>query len=684
MNIPTEVVPKIVNIQHPIGVPFITNNAKQAFHKRMIENNTPIVTEKIESLPLHNDGDVTKVTQTGYPLAKTNPPLRSPTAVYDQYAPLVDLSGNKRFLPTNYAQLTTPTSAVSYGPNVKMPVQQVYNINLPGPTGRHVEMNKIYEDILPGKDTKLYFYTLGERLQIHDYLRQILIKISDGEEIGIDNTHSNSLLSYIKLMDLNPNYYSPLFNNPYAGLPYGLLIYRSCYPIRFQSYGKTIGCAKDTISLTLRLYSLSVAAYCSYQFKQPIYKKYDVWRELIYYQYVKEHILKRRQSPHFVLLYAYFISPNNQIDYFSLKRKSLTSSQLLSQEYQNFQKIFNGTYSLTVPLTIKVKSRLPDEIDTRLTSYSGNTLILVTECPTQNIYQWASRIYENEGLIHRMISDGTHDEFIWYGILFQIVSALYVMQINCIYINEMTLADNVYIKDLPNVNQSRGHWKYVIDNIEYYLPNNGYVVLIDSNYKEIAVNKIITDECKRDYKIYINYLYNKTDSATKIKNNVFQNYRRLINSNAFTKEHTTNNVMKPPPSIMKLLDAMTMDNETDLAVIITKYFRSLMNNRIGTYLRKDTEVPHIRQTIELPLRGKLAIEVIEDQLYRWCLVLNVQSGGMVEILTKDHPKDSLFVTKTVRPETLKTYSSVETIDQDYHGKINLSNDELLETYVISN
>ena len=34
---------------------------------------------------------------------------------------------------------------------------------------------------------------------------------------------------------------------------------------------------------------------------------------------------------------------------------------------------------------------------------------------------------------------------------------------------------------------------------------------------------------------------------------------------------------------------MTRDHETNIGKIIFKYFRSFMNNRIGTLLRKDTK-----------------------------------------------------------------------------------------------
>nr|URM62240.1 hypothetical protein [Mimivirus sp.] len=229
-----------------------------------------------------------------------------PYAVYDQYVPTVELPGvGKKFSPAAFQNLLGPTSVVSYGPNVRMPMQQVYNINLPGPTGDQAMTNKIYENLLPGKDAKFTSTTIGERVQIWDYIRQILIKINDGEDISLDMDGQNNLMNYIKFMELNPNYYSPISNNPYKGLPYGLLIYRSCFPIRLDQTSQSVTCARNSLGLNIRLYALTCAEYYSYKFRQSYLIEYDVWRELAYYEYIRENIIKKKQSPNFPLLYAF-------------------------------------------------------------------------------------------------------------------------------------------------------------------------------------------------------------------------------------------------------------------------------------------------------------------------------------------------------------------------------------------
>lgn len=597
-------------------------------------------------------------------------------------------------LNPNLRHLFAPTTAASYGPNIQMPVQKVYNINLPGPTGGHVEMNKIYENILPIKDIKFSFITLGERLTMYDYIRQILVQINDGEDISLDSDGHRSLMSYIRFMELNPNYYSPLTNNPYKGLPYGLLIYRSCFPIQLDSISHTIVCATESIGLNIRLYSLTIAEYYSYKFRQPIYLEYDVWREIAFYEYVREHILKKRLCPHFPLLYAFFLSPNRKIDFFSLKKGCLTQKDFLTKEYLRFKEVHEmrklTPSNITVrPLTMtdygrRWVNKLPDEIDIELQHYSGTTLIAVTEAPHHNLYQWSSRIYKTEGIVRKMVSHGFYDYDVWLGIIFQIVCALYVMQLHGIYLREMTIEDNVYIKDLPSFGKGTGYWKYVIDGIPYFVPNYGYLVLIDSNFKDIIPESKTLPKTKREYKIYTSNIFGKRYALQSVQKKVFENYQRIINPNAFTKQHTKNNVMKPPETILSLLERMALDPETDLGVVISRYFRSLLNNRIGTYLRKDVEIPHLRDMTTPFKQGEMVVEVIAENLYKWAMVKQILADGLVEIITRDTPDSSDFVDKQVRIETLKQYPPTERIEQTFVGTdVNFSEENLLEIYVIT-
>ena len=57
-----------------------------------------------------------------------------------------------------------------------------------------------------------------------------------------------------------------------------------------------------------------------------------------------------------------------------------------------------------------------------------------------------------------------------------------IVNVKKVFINQFTLFGNVYVKDITaNINVIN-HWKYKIDGIEYYVPNHGFLTLIDSDY----------------------------------------------------------------------------------------------------------------------------------------------------------------------------------------------------------
>ena len=113
------------------------------------------------------------------------------------------------------------------------------------------------------------------------------------------------------------------------------------------------------------------------------------------------------------------------------------------------------------------------------------------------------------------------------------------MKLKQITFFEMTLRDNVYIKDLMNNEQSVGYWKYIIGGFEYYIPNHGFLLLIDSSYKDIEQDTISGGVwSKPDDKI------NK--EIFKVYGNVDPNFDNkkleVIPSTTLTHEETFNNM----------------------------------------------------------------------------------------------------------------------------------------------
>lgn len=619
------------------------------------------------------------------------------SGVYPQYV-LNNVAPN---MNADMKHLFAPSSALSYGPYgpaIPLPMQNVYKINLPGPVGGHQEVKQIYEAALPYKDVKLSAMTIGERVQLYEYIRGILGRGGDGEEIDLEggDRRQNSLLSYIKFLELNPKY-DIRSNNPYNELPFGLLIYRSCFPIRLDTISNSTQCSDQSTGLNIRLYALNQAEYLTHYHRQNyLAQKYDVWRELTFYDYIKNNIIIPKQSPNFPIMYTYLYSKNGKIDYFKLKSNCLSQRDRETAYYERYQRLFKtrNPNTATYPILMGTNrsldmqdGKMPDEVNPELQAYSGVTMIIITEAPSNNLYTWASKIYNVEGNFNqRMTNTGVYDEHIWYSVYFQIMSALYVMQKHNIYLRNMTIKDNIYIKKLKDVHGAVTYWKYIIDGVPYYVPNYGYLVMIDSNYKDIIIdtNTVATP---REYKFYANNIFGITYDVSEIKLKCYENYKRIVNTNAFSREHTQNNVTRPPLQIMNFLEKLTADiSEINIGKVIFNNYGQYMNNRIGTYLKKDTEVPNIRDGLPKGFKsGEMVIEVLEDQLFKWALfVKNVEGvDGMIEIYTRSTPDSKDFVTKEIRLENIKQYSAAEKVEQTYNvDKHKLSEEELLETYMI--
>ena len=90
-------------------------------------------------------------------------------------------------------------------------------------------------------------------------------------------------------------------------------MYRSCYPIRLGQ-SNSIECSKSSIGMNIRIYLLSKYDDSTHTSALSRYNS-DVWRELDYYQYIREEIIKHNISPNFVSLHSYYMTKNTGINF---------------------------------------------------------------------------------------------------------------------------------------------------------------------------------------------------------------------------------------------------------------------------------------------------------------------------------------------------------------------------------
>ena len=289
------------------NTPFLTNDERSTFKKRSAENpprEPPILME-----------------QTIYDTSKSKAP---PPQVPPAYVPVYDEVGSAIATIPSFNNLSVPNPAYN------QPFQKIYNISMSNPITNYTSINRVFEDVIPGDPRSLSFNTLYERTQLKNFMRNIILDHQDGEEMCI-NGGKNSILSYIKLMEINP--YS-LKINPFEDLAQNFLLFRAGYPIRYDTQKNNLELAKESVGLNIRLYNMSIGEVRAEIINKHINKfDFDLWREIEYYKFVRDEILLKNVSPNFASMILYKIDSKSVIDW---KQLSVGKSTI---NYSNSYKI---------------------------------------------------------------------------------------------------------------------------------------------------------------------------------------------------------------------------------------------------------------------------------------------------------------------------------------------------------
>jgi len=655
-----------------------------------------------------------------------------------------------------------------YGPQYVPPVVvKNYTIQTDDVTGSLKKLSMVYEDVLPNRKFSPSHTTLSERIRDYQFIRAVLLNNADGNDIDLHGTSMNSICSHVKIDNDNVNPYNPYKHseNPFKGLPYGFLLFKSGYPIR--NVNSSIEYAQDSTEINLRIYKMLEGSYDMIRVNKGIHYKYDEWREVAFYEYIRDHILKKNICPNFVNMYGFYISRDACIDYDGInsmdidlekKReleykahtdptnnklmasaKNVPKSTLINNIVNNVvnnvknyvsnpaeydvSNIYNNPISQVPAFNLDASnfgySMLPPQnnddnriacellgandpqnqpsLETvingkvykqkNLDSYMGKSLVILTESPTYSIIGWATTTYQTfDNVKHEMIRRGYHDGSEWMNIFAQLMFGLYTMQMHRICISNFSLEKNVFVKDLTLKGTVTDYWKYKINGIDYYIPNVGYLVMIDSNFRDLDISN--DDKHYSKLKKIKGDIFSRSDNVT--DDDLFKMFKNCFTTNAFGNEFKRSGGVQPPDNVMKTFLGRIMNdvtNKNDIAYFIEKYLRQFLHNRIGTYL-KENEIQYKRPLNGELKKGQLLIhESISDKtgekLFKIVMVIEPLIGGQTTILTKFNPSDPDIIDSKVPNSSLSSYSEVETIQQSFKTTENIKEDALLETYIIS-
>lgn len=739
--------------------PNISNDAKNTYNK--FQQEKPQMQEKTEpSTPVLAEQKI-------YDIKNQMSPLIAEQKIYD-----TTIQTTKAPKPGDFIGSTIPvnnpfnTNYNSIGPggdtntnpvNIVKPV----NITFSNPIGgSHIALNKVYEDMLPGDNVIYSLKSVYERKQLINFIRGMILETGDGEEISVTVGGHKSLLSFLKLIEINP--YN-LEKNPYKSLSKGFLLYSSAYPVRYDRSRNKVDISKQSLGINIRMYELTKGANEAEKIGSNIsYDNFDIWREIKYYEYIREDILKQNISPNFISMYLYTTDSTSKINYDALnmirtknkpsiynmleqqntnkinnlheldplqflmdhayglksKNKTLLNTSYVPSEdkinniirylrKRNYIKShslnnnvwtqegisFLGTknyFSQNIPEdNIHVESNITREQIIKLAliigkvDFSvkiGKSLVALTEAPTSPLLSWASPTSENFGTVQRMTETGYHTPEVWKSIIFQMVYTFAVLQKKNIYFKKMSLENNFFIKDIFVNNEQRDHWIYKVNNINYYIPNYGYILMFDSNYVDIMDETIktvgVVDSDILKYKIVSDTLYgDKNDlDNNSIKTQIYTAFKYIVNSNNFTTSLDRMGGLKPDSSVLDLLNKINSYDDTNIENYFSLFFIEFMHNRIGTVLTNDEMSVIGNMFINNFKIGEMVAYRESNNIYKWAIYLGASSElRQVNIALNDR-------IQTISTGQLRKLPDTEIIKQTTKNRVLYDSEYTIETY----
>jgi len=634
-------------------------------------------------------------------------PVPQPMINFQYYEPKQQMMGR----PMGPEPANFLATQQMYGNSMMVPMQapvlaidKSYKINVGsiGPNINHAKMYRVYEDALPPKLMNSTLKTLNERISIYDFIKATIFSGSDGENIGMDEyAKGKSLVNYVKYDELNPYNTYKYSDNKYKGMPKNFMLYRSCYPIR-QGSGNTSMCAPNSLSVNIRIYRITNGSYEISKTHTNFYD-YDEWNEVAYYEFIREKIMKKYVCPNFVNMYGYFISDDCRIKFDDINLAMNNKNALVKEpEYIDAKPedigqlvIPRGTVGQPQQQNQQNQQKQVKTLIQNPKAYTGKALIILTESPTYNLFNWASKTYHrlDKGDVRRMVNSGVHDEKVWFSVLFQLMAALYVMQINGIYLDNFDMANNVFIKDISHESVTK-FWKYKIDDIDYYIPNNGFVVMINSNFKDLpnaqtdlTILQKAQGEKQTHHKIGGSCVGNPLNlTPDQLKEKSFEMFKNVFNANIYGEEFIRYGGCRPPEAVIRMLENIVSEASSTGSKNIGHYIvgnmKIFIHNRVGTYL-KETELNNIRRHDNSETE-KGEIMVLDDSSGSSIYVMYLSvASDKAQIITKNKHTDTDYIQKDVPITSLHKYSKAEPIQQNFKPtESSLNDDDLLETYTI--
>jgi hypothetical protein len=153
-----------------------------------------------------------------------------------------------------------------------------------------------------------------------------------------------------------------------------------------------------------------------------------------------------------------------------------------------------------------------------------------------------------------------------------------VMEKEGIYFNNFSLENNVFIKDVQTDGTGNSCWVYKVNNIEYYVPNYGYMVVIDSNFADIT-----STSSDLQFKIY-GKIFKQNSGKTSFGHLLKTDLAKNLTVDEFCRFGGNKLDIEIENKITEILNEL--NTESEISKILPNCFKEFVNSKVGKLLTK--------------------------------------------------------------------------------------------------
>lgn len=211
-------------------------------------------------------------------------------------------------------------------------------------------------------------------------------------------------------------------------------------------------------------------------------------------------------------------------------------------------------------------------------SYTDYYGVVMTEGTNFTFRNWCSRKYKKIGMNKLiMIHCGSHNIDVWYSVIFQILTILYILSYHQIIVHDIDLDNYFLIREVSNITNGLKVWKYRINGVDFMVPNMGAFVLFDNLSKTniYDINKPYITKTINDKYLLEDIIYD--DMNIKV---IYKSYTRIKLENKIKKIESEKLSTTDPKKIKKLREKIYEYNETKNLLNPERIIAPFMNDYI--------------------------------------------------------------------------------------------------------